>query len=156
MEAHLFETITLSHSASCMRSRIRISTAGLASAPLKPKPRRRVVLNLQASFGRPLAGKETALKLSADSALEWLGLSPLDVTLFLYRNGMKMSLAGTHGFSSLERLSAMFSNTASIFAIASAFADGWDCAIENLMFVKPHLFIHAMIRNTAPQYQWSR
>ena len=62
MEAHLFEMITFPHSASCIRSRIRISTAGLASVPLKPKPRRRVVLNLRASLGRPLAGKETIVK----------------------------------------------------------------------------------------------
>ena len=53
-----------------------------------------------------------------------------------------MSFVGTHGFSSLERLSAMFSNIASIFAIASAFADGWDGAIENLTFVDFYLFIH--------------
>ena len=142
MEAHLFEMMTLSHSASCMRSRIRMSTAGLASAPLKPKPRRRVVLNLQASLGRPLAGKETTLKSSTGSALEWLGVSPLDVACSLSRNGMKMSFEGTHGFSSLERLSAMFPNTASIFAIISAFADGWDGAIENLTFVDFLLFIH--------------
>ena len=137
MEAYLFEMITLSHSASCMRSRIRISTAGLASAPLISKTLRRVVLNLQASFGRPLAGKETVLKSSAASALERLGVSPC-VACFLYRNGMKMSFEGTHGFSSLERLSAMFSNTASIFASASAFAEGWDDAIDDLTFIEFH------------------
>lgn len=142
MEAHLFEMITLSYSASCMRSRIRISTAELASAPLIPKPRRRVVLNLQASFGRPLAGKETVLKSSAASALERLRISRSDVACFLYRNGMKMSFEGTHGFSSLERLSAMFSNTASIFAIASAFAEEWDDAIEDLTFIYFQLLIH--------------
>ena len=37
-----------------------------------------------------------------------------------------MSFEGTYGFSSLRRLSAMFSNTASIFAITSVFEDGWD------------------------------
>ena len=37
-----------------------------------------------------------------------------------------MSFEGTYGFSSPRRLSAMFSNTASIFAITSAFEDGWD------------------------------
>lgn len=142
MEAHLFEMITLSYSASCMRSKIRISTAGLASASLIPKPRRRVILNLQASFGRPRAGKETVLNSSGASALGRLGVSPSDVACFLYRNGMKMSFEGTHGFSSLERLSAMFSNTASIFAIASAFAEGWDDAIEDLTFIDFHLFIH--------------
>ena len=53
-----------------------------------------------------------------------------------------MSFEGTHGFSSLKRLSAMFSNTASIFAIISAFADGWDDAIENLTFADFLIFIH--------------
>lgn len=130
-EADLFEMITLSHSASCIKSKIRISTAGCASAPLKMKFRRRLVLNLQASFGRPLAGNETFLKSSAGSALERLGVFWSDGARFLYLIGMKMSFEGTHGFSSLERLSAMFSNTASIFAITSAFADGWDDDIRN-------------------------
>ena len=149
VEAHLFEMITLSHSASCIRSRIRISTAGVGSAPLKPKPRRRVVLNLQASFGRPLAGKETVLKSSAGSVSERLGASPSDVARFLYRNEMKMSFVGTRGFSSLERLSAMFSNTASIFAIASVFVDGWDGAIENLIFADFHTFMN--VQRNAPE-----
>ena len=54
---------------------------------------------------------------------------------------MKISFEGTHGFSSLERLSAMFSKTASIFAIASAFADGSDGAIGNLTLEDFHSFI---------------
>ena len=53
-----------------------------------------------------------------------------------------MSFVGTRGFSSVERLSAMFSKTASIFAIASAFADGWGDAIEDLIFEDPHIFIY--------------
>ena len=133
-KGNLFEMIALSYSASCMRSRIRISTARLTSAPLKPKLRRRVVLNLQASLGRPLAGKETFLRSSAGPALGKLGDSWSDAARVLHLIGMKMSFEGTHGFSSLERLSAMFSNTASIFAIASAFADGWGGAIGNRTF----------------------
>ena len=69
------------------------------------------------------------MKLSEDSALRRLGVSPLGAICFLYLNGMKMSFKGTHGFSSLRRLSAIFSNTASIFAITSEFAGRWGDAI---------------------------
>ena len=45
---------------------------------------------------------------------------------------MKISFRGTYGVSSLMRLSAMFSNIASIFAITSTFADRWDDAMGAL------------------------
>lgn len=74
------------------------------------------------------------MKSPEGSALERLVLLPLDDAFFLYLNGMKMSLRGTHGFSSLRRLSAMFSNTASIFSITIALVDKCDDAIEGLIF----------------------
>lgn len=62
------------------------------------------------------------MKSSEAPASERRGVRLSGVVCFLYLNGMKMSFKGTHGFSSLRRLSAMFSNTASIFAMTSALA----------------------------------
>ena len=74
------------------------------------------------------------MKSSEGSALGRPELLPLDDAFFLYLNGIKMSFRGTHGFSSLRRLSAMFSNTASIFSITIALVDECDDAIEGLIF----------------------
>ena len=60
---------------------------------------------------------------SERSVDEVLSASLSDVTCFLCLSGMKMSFRGTYGLLSLSRLSAMFSNTASIFATVSVFVD---------------------------------
>ena len=70
------------------------------------------------------------MKCSGGLTFERLDASPLGaVVRFLDLNSMKMSFTGTYGFSSSRRVSAMFSNTASIFAITSAFADAREDAI---------------------------
>ena len=63
------------------------------------------------------------------SASNRLGALPFSGVCFLFLKGMKISFTGTYGFSSLRRLSAMFSNIASIFAMTSAFACRWYDAI---------------------------
>ena len=64
------------------------------------------------------------MKLSEGSVSNRLGVSPLGAQgkCLLYLKGMDISFRGAYGFSSLKRLSAMFSNIASIFAMTSAFA----------------------------------
>ena len=84
------------------------------------------------------------MKSSEGSALRRLSVSPLGAVRFLYLSGMKMSFKGTHGFSSLRRLSAISSNTASILAITSAFAGrrgdaigAWTLSVYNHGYIVP-------------------
>ena len=69
------------------------------------------------------------MRSSEGSASNRLGVSPFEGVCFLYFKGMKRSFEGRYGFSSLRRLSAMFSNIASIFAVTSALAGRRDDAI---------------------------
>ena len=62
------------------------------------------------------------MKSSVGTVSEGLGVLLLAGACFLYFMGMNMSFTGTYGFSSSRRLSAMFSNIASIFSMTCAFA----------------------------------